>query len=135
MHILCSERTTLFIKCSTNISYRARGIIRRCFYNNRNSMRRHTLIDHFFKIHGILSRSLFDRCFNTILRHLNRLSILYRPTERRVSIRIRTTLLYSECNVPTGLGELLSHSIPPSEFSLFTIFKCTSHSLAFNLIY
>jgi len=106
---------------------RARRVVGRGLDHHRDAVRRVALVEDLLVVGRVLARSLLDRRFDLVLRHVDRAGVLDRAAQRRVGLGVGTPGLDGDGDLLADARELLGHLVPAGEHRVLAGFEDASH--------
>ena len=130
-----SQRSSGFIEITAHIGDSTGRVIGSCFYDDSDTERTVSFINHLLIIASIFRRSFFNSPFYIFFRHIRRFGILHQYTQTRIGIGIGATGFNGNRNFFPNFRKCTGHIAPPFQFSGFTIFKSSSHRISLLIFY
>ena len=105
----------------------ARRVVGGGFDDDRDAVRRVTLVDDLFVGGRVLAGGALDRRLDLVLGHVEVAAVLHRAAQRRIGIRIGAAGLDGHVDVLGDARELLGHAVPAREHRVLAYFEDASH--------
>src|SRR6516225_8903407 len=109
--------------------HRACRIVRGGLHQERNAVRRVTLVEHLLVTGSVTPRGALDRRFDLVLRHVDGARVLDDAPQARICARVGPPGLDGHGDVLRDAGELLRHAVPPREHRVLADFEDAAHAV------